>query len=650
MPPQPVNERDFVGDHEADEALLVQIKTAAAAKEDEKSAAAIEILRDVDIDQRERAQAALHRFQDMLTSIFEAEDSLGLDGSDSISTQQYFDLAPNDNGFILTDDALSRVDNAIAKAISSKQISHVSLDRLIRLQKLCTKVVSSAFDSNFVLPEDYSEDSLHQLLMTVDFAQLTMAASRLLLRTMIAGRQEKELYSEEAIAQLLSSFQQITDGLVVATAEIRRSTENGKSLSHEKTLITNIGKLALRCGRVMKLLGDLLISSELSEMSVTVIDSVSSRLIFAANGTTEKDSVIGLQKFESLRRSAMDTLARVFLRAPSQRRSILDEILSSLEKLPVGRQSARQFSIIDGKPIQLVSALIMQLIQTTATRVPERHRNRGSVIEELDSDESDSESSDDPSPSKRKSKSNEAATKSKFLNAQSSPEASELVTMCQPLLANVRQNASYVAQFLVGRALKSSKSSDEPYRNLLDIFTEDFISVLGNTDWPAAEFILQYLLQQLIGLAENEKRGAPAKNMALDLMGIMGSGIAEVKVHLDRYTSILIADEDPEIRHLAGISRAFLQGQDPDLALLSVQGPYRSVIDYLTSRSEDDIQLQNARSFHLLQWSQKLCTRAVSPATPARDDREPSVPDDISRNLSKWLINAMRDAGNIRSE
>ncbi|KAF2395942.1 WD40 repeat-like protein, partial [Trichodelitschia bisporula] len=41
------------------------------------------------------------------------------------------------------------------------------------------------------------------------------------------------------------------------------------------------------------------------------------------------------------------------------------------------------------------------------------------------------------------------------------------------------------------RALASTKSDDQPYHSLLDIFIEDLINVLGSPDWPAAELLLR---------------------------------------------------------------------------------------------------------------------------------------------------------------
>jgi cohesin loading factor subunit SCC2 len=71
--------------------------------------------------------------------------------------------------------------------------------------------------------------------------------------------------------------------------------------------------------------------------------------------------------------------------------------------------------------------------------------------------------------------------------------------------------------------MKSTKTGDAPYRNLLDLFVEDFITCLNSPDWPAAELLLRLFLFKMVSLAEGEKTPAPARNMALDLLGLDGS-------------------------------------------------------------------------------------------------------------------------------
>ena len=75
-------------------------------------------------------------------------------------------------------------------------------------------------------------------------------------------------------------------------------------------------------------------------------------------------------------------------------------------------------------------------------------------------------------------------------------ETKDLLSVVKPLLDDAQSNARHIVAALVGRAVKTSKSSDEPYRKLLDIFTEDFLNVLGSSDWPAAELLLRALVDR----------------------------------------------------------------------------------------------------------------------------------------------------------
>ena len=59
-------------------------------------------------------------------------------------------------------------------------------------------------------------------------------------------------------------------------------------------------------------------------------------------------------------------LHQIFAHHESQRSWIIEEILSSLIKLYSANQKAGQFRLRDGRSIRTVSALLMQLVQTSA--------------------------------------------------------------------------------------------------------------------------------------------------------------------------------------------------------------------------------------------------------------------------------------------
>ena len=337
---------------------------------------------------------------------------------------------------------------------------------------------------------------------------------------------------------------------------------------------------------------------------VTEIEYITTNLIFVDNAHSERDSVLGVQKFEMLRRTALDVLSKIFLRYPNQRTFIIDEILSSLEKLPVTPQNARQFRVADGKPIQLVSALVMRLVQTTTSTTGSAAKR--TFYKEPDTKnaengvhyDAEEESSQDSTPLMTK-RSYDLTDESHFLE--------RVDAFVKPLQGAAQQNAQYIMHYLVQRALNSTKSGDQPYRVLLDIFTEDFINCLGLGDWPSAELLLRTLLSSLLRLAENDKTPAPQKNMALDLLGIMGSGIIDLNNRIRQLSQGLDASESELADRLIRLGNDVCDDDLGEEDLLSFDGPYRAILEFLQNYDSTDMQCESARSYHLVQWASRIC-------------------------------------------
>jgi cohesin loading factor subunit SCC2 len=156
--------------------------------------------------------------------------------------------------------------------------------------------------------------------------------------------------------------------------------------------------------------------------------------------------------------------------------------------------------------------------------------------------------------------------------------------------------------------MTSTKTGDQPYRNLLDLFTEDLISVLGSSDWPGAELILTMLASQMIGIMEHDKSLANAKNMALELLGWMGSAISEL-ISTARHLCNAIDDSDAELTH--SLRQMFEDHTNRTLHvedLIVLNGPYRVVLEYLEERNVGRSQLSAARGYLLAQWGKTVCT------------------------------------------
>jgi cohesin loading factor subunit SCC2 len=550
------------------------------------------------LDQREKADLAFRGLRDQLQDIFEAEDQLQ---PDTIICNSFF--STTSNGISLAASAQTKVESLLQKIISVGRFSQVPVDDLVRVQKLSESALKDAETINVKIEEGMGDSEVDAWQQNVSSADLGLKSARTSLRMMTGGREDKQLYSEGVTQAALNAFKNVMESCIIPIIEMRSSGTTAnlfKLLSTQKKIITN---LLTQCRRLLSLFANLVANIELSETVINTLEFTASRLIFVENAHTEKDSVLGVVKFDSLRVVAMDVLAQIFLNKPLQRQGIFDEILTSLEKLPVTKQSARQFKLAEGGSIQLVSALIMRLIQTSASKSDDaKEKRRNKALEALNGDE-------DSNQENQLSNGGPTITSEVRAEQQSVTAIQELRDIVSPLLDTAKSNASYVVAFIVNRAMKSTKTGDAPYRNLLDLFVEDFISCLSSTDWPAAELLLRLFLFKMVHLAEGDKTPAPAKNMALDLLGSMGAAISELISHV-RKTASSLENGDADLgKYLSRLAEASLEKKVSPIDLVSWScGPFRASLEFLDERCSLDPQLSSAVGFFIAEWASKIYT------------------------------------------
>ncbi|KAI9827212.1 MAG: Sister chromatid cohesion protein 2 [Thelocarpon impressellum] len=577
-------------------------------------------------DQREKSQASLQALKELIVSAFESEDQLQADTSATVSTNaaKYFVAASWSEGTIptLAPAILVKLDQSIQRVISDGRFSDIAADDLTRLQGLCDGALKAAETVDVKVEDGWSHDEFQHWLRRVDVMDTGLKSARTLLRIMSGGREEKHLYSEEMLHSILRVLQNALDACIVPIVELRSSGDSSETFKALVTFAKIINSLLNHSSRIMRLLAKLLGKEDVTESVITTVEFVASALIFVENAHSEKESVLGVQKFERLRVTAMDVLVRIFSRYPDQRTFIFDEVLTSLERLPVTRQGARHFKLSEGGNIQLVSALIMRLVQTSAIRPEETKADKsgktlGASNGEDEDEEADGDAEEDTEMTDTGRYQADDDTEAK---AERYPEQAVrlLANVSSPLFDTAQKNAHYVIQFLVSRALKSTKSGDDPYRVLLDIFTEDFITVLSSTDWPAAELLLRLLLTSMIGIIEGEKSPAPAKNMALDLMGLMGSAICDMVAHIRQSSKSLESSETGLDGSLGQLTEDFLEGKTREVDLLVWNGPYRATLEFLQQRDLNDGQIESARGYYTTQWAITIC--AAFPVEDGDDD------------------------------
>lgn len=566
---------------------------------------------DLTIDQRQKAEAALNQFNDHVEDLLQQADNY--DAAYTQSGDTFVNgVVTTTGGPVLSLPSLKRLGASIKSLATNSATSAAPLDDLLALQKLCVGTVSVVETSSLSLGSEPGEGDVDDWLQRVDLGVGSLQAARLVLRLMTAGREEKQLYSEDTFGPVVRALEVALDTLIIPVIEARNSGATSSIFKMYQEYKKKLSSFCRLFDSVLGLFADLVTKVAIADTSVTKALYLGSRMIFVENGSTEKEAALGIQTYENLRRGAMDVLARIYGRYQEQRSSIFNEILSSLERLPVARQSARHFKVVDGKSIQLVSALLMRLIQTSAISSQAEVKNVTKKTEGRKGHEDDekekSEDDDEDNDSDAEGSEDEEYDPQPRAAAQAPPSSSIedaaqfLEAVVEPLHKDAWDNARQVGGFLIQRAFRTTKTGDEPYRNLLDLFTEDFLGVLGLPEWPAAELILRALALTCVNITRDDKQTVPAKNAALDLLGTMGSGIADVQGYVRR------ASHGVEVpRVIANLIDQISEDHSVSIAdLTSEYGPFAMVLGFLQSQDLKEPQILSASAYNLMHWGMRL--------------------------------------------
>ncbi|MCJ1477709.1 Sister chromatid cohesion protein 2 [Lambiella insularis] len=610
-------------------------------------------------DQKALSDPAVIALQELISGILEAENDFepSSNGTLTSSREPYFVSCEGADGTAITLSPTlnAKLESCLQKVISLGRFKEVPTEQLCKVQSLCEGALVSADSLDVSVHSGWAEDDISQWAKRVDLVDGSFRSARTVLRIMAGGREDKKIYSEELFKKVLDLLYRVMDTCVIPTVEARTSGAEDSIFDVASSCKKHMQQLLHNTGKLMQLLLALLTNVELAEDTVTSIEFFVIRVLFAENAHTEKESVLGIHRFEVIRRIAMQIIAQIFARYPEQRRFVLDEVLMSLQKLPVNRQRARQYKLDDGTSIQLVSALLMRLIHSSATRSASQSVKKSkrvftdvknasppaaSEIEEAitdDSTEASAESDDSETPLAGQRKA----------NIKSIPQ--RLIKDVRCLYDSAVNNAQYIIEFFVTRASTSSKTGDQPHRHLLDMFVGDLVSVLHIPEWPASEILLRALYSKVERILNFDKSTAPAKNMALEVLGVVGTAILDVTANARQLSHALEHDSSELSTELAQSLNDHVNGHLEDQALLSWTGAYRVVVEYLGTSSSDS-QVTGARGYYLTHWTKLILwgntpTSTEPEVSPAHLD----VAGKLSRIVSSGKWSSIDDFDSVTS-
>ena len=571
--------------------------------------------------EREQADRKIEELESFVTKLCEEKEDL--DASGSFTQISTFDGDMS----VMEGRTMDRLSDKMAVVNNLGHFSELPVSLVTQIQKLLESSVTCTSQlSLFSEGEDWSE--------SISKARAALKASKLILTSMIDGRDDYRLRPEDTVGIIIDLVKLIRDKCIVPVVQARRSEslfDTAKLYSKE------LNSVVLGCGAVLSRFATLIGKVNLPERGLNVLEYLTVGLMVEQNSESEKDSVLGISRFETFRQKAMDVLAQIFARHKQQRGSILDTILSNLEKLPDKKSSARQFKSAREEPIMAISALFMRFVQVAAmNRKSQTSRTSAGIEEQLKEEEGS-----DHEPATATSQS------SKHKGKGSAPSK-----IAQELARNAGQIASTIAVNLVDRASNVSKTGDKPFRNLLDFFVEDFCSVLGSPEWPAAALLLEQLYVCMMSMVHPDraaKHSVVDKDMALSILAKMGCGVVDFKHRLKAIKRKLNASQSELSAKLDRIADDALADNIKESAnpidLYEFDGPYRIVIeslrDYLDlKRNDEDLHLESVTGCHVTLWLDAVTNNFMKTSS---DIQHPQAVEDLQKRLetmimdSKWL-------------
>ncbi|KAG8456703.1 hypothetical protein GDO86_002475 [Hymenochirus boettgeri] len=255
-----------------------------------------------------------------------------------------------------------------------------------------------------------------------------------------------------------------------------------------------------------------------------------------------------VENVSELQLCAIKLVTAVFSRYEKHRQLILEELFTSLARLPTSKRSLRNFRLNssddDGEAmyIQMVTALVLQLIQCVVHLPSDRDNSEEESNKKIDQD---------------------------------------------VFITNSYETAMRTAQNFLSIFLKKcgSKQGEEDYRPLFENFVQDLLSTVNKPEWPAAELLLSLLGRLLVHQFSNKSTEMALRVASLDYLGTVAARLRKdaVTSKMDQGSINRILKQAPE-------------GED------EIQQLQKALLDYLEENTETDPSLVFSRKFYIAQW------------------------------------------------
>ncbi|XP_010007056.1 PREDICTED: nipped-B-like protein [Chaetura pelagica] len=443
---------------------------------------------------------------------------------------------------------LSELGSESAKIKAMGIMDKLSTDKTVKVLNILEKNIQDGSKLSTLLNHNNDTEDEERLWRDLIMERVTKSADACLtvINIMTSPNMPKAVYIEDVIERVIQYTKfHLQNTLYPQYDPVYRVDPHGGGVLSSKA---KRAKCSTHKQRVIVMLYNKVcdIVSSLSELLEIQLLTDTTILQVSSMGITP----FFVENVSELQLCAIKLVTAVFSRYEKHRQLILEEIFTSLARLPTSKRSLRNFRLnssdTDGEPmyIQMVTALVLQLIQ---------------CVVHLPSVEKDSNSEE-----------------------ESNKKVDQDV-----LITNSYETAMRTAQNFLSIFLKKcgSKQGEEDYRPLFENFIQDLLSTVNKPEWPAAELLLSLLGRLLVHQFSNKSTEMALRVASLDYLGTVAA-----RLRKDAVTSKM--DQGSIARILKQVSG----GED------EIQQLQKALLDYLDENTETDASLVFSRKFYIAQW------------------------------------------------
>ncbi|GEQ70093.1 hypothetical protein JCM33374_g3769 [Metschnikowia sp. JCM 33374] len=254
-----------------------------------------------------------------------------------------------------------------------------------------------------------------------------------------------------------------------------------------------------------------------------------------------------IKDFDQLRNVMVRILARVFKRYPSQRKFIVNEMLSNISRLALQKGLPRTIQLSHGANVSFFTVFLVEIIQSfDATDF----KNEVAALLSL--------------------------PKSSNPHGASNVKRGLILSEISTVLEEASSIATQIADFFLERM----SATDTLYKIVFSGLMEDLTAMMSTPEWPGAETAISGILDTLVSAMSSQTIPAPEEPYALEIIAKFGLECLELKIKTKESLSF---------------------GNKPSKEnLLKLDTSYQSILHHLKDQSSKSLQESAPFQFQLL--------------------------------------------------